>query len=164
MEEWDKSKRRKPLILMGARQVGKTWLMDEFAHRYYPNDTVRLAECPYFTTNLIALDKPMRKNFVQLDSFVIYLCTDGIAAVKTLDTICPIHAGECVLVPAAADTVELYSEGAAKLLEVYVDPKQWNEEGVNHTLDFDWMAQFIGNGNPDDYLDDKGLEELDNEV
>ena len=60
--------------------------------------------------------------------------------------------------------VELYSEGAAKLLEVYVDPKQWTEEGVNHTLDFDWMAQFIGNGNPDDYLDDKGLEELDNEV
>lgn len=42
MEEWDKSKRRKPLILMGARQVGKTWLMDEFAHRYYPNDTVRV--------------------------------------------------------------------------------------------------------------------------
>ena len=40
MEEWDKSKRRKPLILMGARQVGKTWLMDEFAHRHYPNDTV----------------------------------------------------------------------------------------------------------------------------
>ena len=31
MEEWDKSKRRKPLILMGARQVGKTWLMDAFA-------------------------------------------------------------------------------------------------------------------------------------
>ena len=132
-------------------------------YKYYPNDTVRLAECPYFTTNLIALDKPMRKNFVQLDSFIIYLCTDGIAAVKTLDTICPIHAGECVLVPAAADTVELYSEGAAKLLEVYVDPKQWTEEGVNHTLDFDWMAQFIGNGNPDDYLDDKGLDELDNE-
>ena len=42
MEEWDKSKRRKPLILMGARQVGKTWLMDEFANRYYPNDTVRV--------------------------------------------------------------------------------------------------------------------------
>ena len=42
MEEWNKSKRRKPLILMGARQVGKTWLMDEFAHKYYPNDTVRV--------------------------------------------------------------------------------------------------------------------------
>ena len=116
---------------------------------------MRLAECPYFTTNLIALDKPMRKNFAQLDSFVIYLCTEGIAAVKALDTICPIHAGECVLVPAVADTVELYSEGPAKLLEVYVDPAQWKEEGVNHTLDFDWTAQFIGERNPEEYLNEK---------
>ena len=27
---------------MGARQVGKTWLMNEFAKGYYPNDTVRI--------------------------------------------------------------------------------------------------------------------------
>ena len=111
-------------------------------YNYTQNGTVQLAECPYFTTNLIALDKPMRKDFAQLDSFVIYLCTDGIAAVKSLDTICPIHAGECVLVPACADSVELYCEGPAKLLEVYVDPKQWNEEGVNHANDFDWAVQF----------------------
>ena len=32
---WKKSKRRKPLVLMGARQVGKTWLMKEFGSRYY---------------------------------------------------------------------------------------------------------------------------------
>ena len=42
MEDWDKAKRRKPLILMGARQVGKTWLMDEFAGKHYPTDTVRV--------------------------------------------------------------------------------------------------------------------------
>ena len=58
-----------------------------------------------------------------------------------------------MLVPAVADTVELYCEGPAKLLEVYVDPDQWNEEGVNHYNDFDWTARFIGSGNPDDYLD-----------
>jgi len=33
--EWKKSKRRKPLILEGARQVGKTWLMEEFAKNEY---------------------------------------------------------------------------------------------------------------------------------
>ena len=27
---------------MGARQVGKTWLMNEFARTYYPNETVRI--------------------------------------------------------------------------------------------------------------------------
>lgn len=33
--EWKKRKNRKPLILKGARQVGKTWLMKEFGRRYY---------------------------------------------------------------------------------------------------------------------------------
>ena len=41
IKEWDSSgSRRKPLIMMGARQVGKTWLMKAFAEERYPNDTV----------------------------------------------------------------------------------------------------------------------------
>jgi len=35
--EWKSSNRRKPLILEGARQVGKTWLMNEFAKNEYKN-------------------------------------------------------------------------------------------------------------------------------
>ena len=35
--EWKSSKYRKPLILKGVRQVGKTWLLKEFAKRYYRN-------------------------------------------------------------------------------------------------------------------------------
>lgn len=31
---WKESEDRKPLILKGARQVGKTWLMQEFGKRY----------------------------------------------------------------------------------------------------------------------------------
>lgn len=33
--KWKKSKSRKPLIIRGARQVGKTWLMKEFGKNYY---------------------------------------------------------------------------------------------------------------------------------
>jgi hypothetical protein len=32
---WKKSPRRKPLVMKGARQVGKTWLMEEFARTSY---------------------------------------------------------------------------------------------------------------------------------
>lgn len=32
---WKNNKNRKPLILRGARQVGKTWLMKEFGKRAY---------------------------------------------------------------------------------------------------------------------------------
>ena len=114
-------------------------------YNYRPNSTVQLAQCPYFTTNLIAIDKPLKKDFSSLDSFVVYLCVDGIAAVKCLDTICPIHAGECVLVPAVADIVELHCKDNAKLLEVYVDPQQWDgDESVNHFYDNDWAARFEG--------------------
>lgn len=38
--KWKGSKRRKPLILRGARQVGKTWVLQEFGKRYF-------ADCLY---------------------------------------------------------------------------------------------------------------------
>ncbi len=88
------------------------------------NGTTTLAACPYFTTRLIPFDTPMRKNLEDFDSFVVYMCVDGIAAVKSMDTIVPLHVGECVLVPAVAESVELFCEGPAKLLEVYIDTDQ----------------------------------------
>ena len=35
--DWKNSKRRKPLIIRGARQVGKTWLMKEFGAAHFEN-------------------------------------------------------------------------------------------------------------------------------
>ena len=35
LKKWKNSKNRKPLIIRGARQVGKTWLMKEFAKNNY---------------------------------------------------------------------------------------------------------------------------------
>ncbi len=37
LEIWKNNPTHKPLLLMGARQVGKTWLMQEFGARYYKN-------------------------------------------------------------------------------------------------------------------------------
>ncbi len=37
LEDWKKDKNRKPLILLGARQVGKTWMMKEFGKTSYDN-------------------------------------------------------------------------------------------------------------------------------
>ena len=39
LEKWKESKYHKPLIIEGARQVGKTWLMKEFGNLFY-SDTV----------------------------------------------------------------------------------------------------------------------------
>ena len=37
LKKWKDSKYRKPLIIEGARQVGKTWLMKEFGKQFYEN-------------------------------------------------------------------------------------------------------------------------------
>ena len=37
---WKESEDRKPLILSGARQVGKTWMLQEFGKRYFKNTVV----------------------------------------------------------------------------------------------------------------------------
>ena len=34
---WAETPNRKPMLLLGARQVGKTWLMQEFGARHYKN-------------------------------------------------------------------------------------------------------------------------------
>lgn len=35
LEQWKNKKKRKPLIIQGARQVGKTWIMKEFGERFF---------------------------------------------------------------------------------------------------------------------------------
>ena len=39
LKKWKSSKRRKPLIVKGARQVGKTWALQEFG-RSFPDGGV----------------------------------------------------------------------------------------------------------------------------
>ena len=107
-----------------------------------PNTGTTIAACPYFTTRILPLDTPMRKNLEDHESFVIYLCVNGIAAVKSMGAITPMHVGECVLVPAAADSAELFSEGRATLLEVTIDTTGWNDPVDTSG---DWVAQFVDN-------------------
>ena len=103
------------------------------------NATTTLAHCSYFTTRLISFDSPMRKNLEDVDTFVVYLCVDGLAAVKSMETIVPMHTGECVLVPAVADNVELFCEGPSKLLEITIDTSNWHDAP---NTDNDWLATF----------------------
>ena len=34
---WKNDEERKPMVLKGARQVGKTWIMKEFGKNHYDN-------------------------------------------------------------------------------------------------------------------------------
>lgn len=41
LQKWKESKRRKPLVLLGARQVGKTWILEEFG-KSFPDGFVKI--------------------------------------------------------------------------------------------------------------------------
>lgn len=43
LKEWKSNNTRKPLVLLGARQVGKTWLMREFGNEFY--ESVAYVNC-----------------------------------------------------------------------------------------------------------------------
>ena len=105
------------------------------------NETTTVARCEHFTTNIMPLDTPMRKNLEAVDCFVIYFCVQGLAAVKSMETIVPLHAGECCLVPAAADSVELFPEGKATFLEVTIDTDGWDDAPRGA----DWLADYSPN-------------------
>ena len=85
------------------------------------NETVNLVTCPYFTTNLLELAQPLRKNYEELDSFVIYICLEGnmILGYGVNEKIA-VMKGEILLIPSILDQVVIYPDKKVKLLEVFI--------------------------------------------
>ena len=54
--KWKRNMDRKPLMLLGARQVGKTWIMQQFGEKEYKN--VAYIHCD---------DEPRMKQLFELD-------------------------------------------------------------------------------------------------
>jgi mannose-6-phosphate isomerase len=89
----------------------------DYAH--LPNETVRLVECPAFTTNLLDFTGAISKDFQYMDSFIIYLCTDGACTLHYTEGMERVKKGEVVLIPASMETLMLKADAPCKLLEVY---------------------------------------------
>lgn len=95
----------------------------EYKTKYEPkaNESVELASCKYFTTNILELNEIVEKDYSQLDSFVIYICLEGELAVETESGNETIKLGETILLPASTEGSKLNPVSAkAKLLEVYI--------------------------------------------
>ena len=73
LEDWKKDKNRKPLILLGARQVGKTWMMKEFGKTSY--DNVAYVNCD---------EEPLAKTMFEADYNIsrILLVVQAITGIK----------------------------------------------------------------------------------
>ena len=88
----------------------------------HDNQSVQLVKCPYFTTNLLVFDRDIEKEYLRLDSVVIYMCLQGKFTITTgeCDPVL-VNKGETVLVPACFKNLTLYPDDVTQVLEIYVE-------------------------------------------
>ncbi len=75
--KWKESHRRKPLIIEGARQVGKTWLVKEFAKAHYKNLAYINFEEQVFMRGLFATDYDVNRIVEAISAATHVSCTPG---------------------------------------------------------------------------------------
>ena len=90
-------------------------------YKGHTNATVELADCKYFTTNLLDLDTIMVRNFSELDSFVVYICMAGKASIRdNKGNEIFVHQGQTVLIPADTEVITISPAPGAKFMETYI--------------------------------------------
>ncbi|WP_299156003.1 type I phosphomannose isomerase catalytic subunit [uncultured Christiangramia sp.] len=104
-----------------ARDAMSFIVQDEDSIRYEPkiNESSQLVNCEYFTTNLIEVQGSMQKDYSSLGSFVVFMCVMGEVTISVDGVDENLVYGQSILIPAAANVVELSSE-SAKILEVFI--------------------------------------------
>ncbi|MBN1989981.1 MAG: class I mannose-6-phosphate isomerase [Bacteroidales bacterium] len=85
------------------------------------NKTHELTTCKYFTTNKLSFSKTFARDYNFIDSFVVYLCTEGAFKIVYGSGISTsVFQGETVLLPADLKNVMLKPEPFSTILETYI--------------------------------------------
>jgi mannose-6-phosphate isomerase len=84
------------------------------------NKTENLVNCEFFTTNIISFNERISKDYNLIDSFVIYICTEGEFLIRWDGNSEPVSKGETVLLPAIIKEVILEPSPESKVLEVFI--------------------------------------------
>ena len=113
-----------------TRELHTEQALDAIDYTYYDdcktvyekrkNAVVNLSDCQYFTTNRLHYDQSVRRDYSAQDSFVIYVCVDGVVSLITAHTTVTVKKGEAVLLPAAIQSLTLQPKPEFKLLECYL--------------------------------------------
>ncbi|MBN1118905.1 MAG: class I mannose-6-phosphate isomerase [Bacteroidales bacterium] len=104
---------------------------DDIKTPYIPkkNEAVNLADCRYFTTNLLEIKGTLERDMRIFDSFIIYMGIEGNATISYDDTeAININKGETILIPASIEFYTINSDHESKLLEIYMAAKFENNE------------------------------------
>lgn len=85
------------------------------------NQTAELVDCRYFTVNRLSFTNSIKRDYEILDSFVVYVCIEGHAAIHYQNGESEKMAvGETVLIPAELKNITLEPIGRCCLLEIFI--------------------------------------------
>ncbi len=92
------------------------------AYQSIDNQPVRLAECPYFTTNILPLTATVDRDFTDQDTFVIYMCIEGQGQLDWDGQKIEFVLGDTLLIPAQLGSFSLSAATGTKanLIEIYI--------------------------------------------
>jgi mannose-6-phosphate isomerase len=79
-----------------------------------------IADCQYFTTHLLNFNGKVERDYSLVDSFVIYICTNGEFMLEWNNGKTSVKKGDTLLIPATIEEVSLTSSNTSGLLEVYI--------------------------------------------
>jgi mannose-6-phosphate isomerase len=84
------------------------------------NRIIPIIETSYFNVSYIDLQGVVEKNLVNLDAFIIYVCLSGQCSFLSEGKNTQLFAGECILIPAIAEHIQITNEPQALLLEIHI--------------------------------------------
>ncbi len=122
LNEWKLYNNRKPLVFLGARQVGKTYLLQEFGKTFYKQLAYVNFEHPNAPKNLFEVDFDADRIITVLNAY----CNLKINADDTLivfDELQEVPKGITALKYFCEDAPEYHIIGAGSLLGVNIHPK-----------------------------------------
>ena len=117
LKEWKESKFRKPLILSGARQVGKTYILKEFGRREYENVAYVNCDGNSEIANIFADDYDMQRVMLVISAVSKQPIVPGKTLI-ILDEIQELHRGLSALKYFCENTPEYHVAVAGSLLGV----------------------------------------------
>jgi mannose-6-phosphate isomerase len=84
-----------------------------------PNVSNKLVHSPYFKTNIISIEGEVNKDYSAIDSFVIYICVEGVLTIHHKGETYSLSQGETIMFPSSITNLVLNASDNAKILEVY---------------------------------------------
>lgn len=133
LEKWKNSSSRNPLIIQGARQIGKSWAVEEFGKRYYKHIAVFNFDKTKELKEIFASTKDIKRLLGELELFTTVPLTAG-ETLLFFDEIQECREALNALKYFSEDAPEHHIIAAGSLLGVAVKYKDGKDEDISNTF------------------------------